>query len=434
MRRTAGVTHVTIFTKPDLCGGNCLYCPTVPALPKSYLPHSNLKRHDLTYSSRDQIRYWLSDNERRGGLGSKLEVLILGGSFTAHRASYQEEFLRGIYEGVDGEADDIIARHAAGDGRRIIGVTVEARPNQITHENVDRLFRAGVTKIEIGVQSLDDDVLKFNDRGHLSDEVARATRVIKSAGLKVGYHLLFGMPGASHESDLRSALRVFEDARFQPDHLKIYICEMFKREFMRRRLVALFDSGEWRPLDREARLRLFGEVVPRIPTFLRISRIGRKVAGDEFEAESVKLSRADIEKHFGCACIRCREPLPARPTTFGNLVTKTQRLSNEEVFVEIGPENGRTCLGLLRLRLNADAGIVRELHVYGIEAAPGGESPHQHRGIGKRLMAEAERITSEAGREKLGVASGVGVRRYYEKLGYALGERDLLWKKITMAA
>src|SRR5688572_30098824 len=101
MRRTAGVTHVTIFTRPDSCGGNCLYCPSVPSLPKSYLPHSNISRHNLTYSSADQIRYWLNDNERRGGRGSKVEVLILGGSFTAHSIEYQEEFLRNIYVGVD---------------------------------------------------------------------------------------------------------------------------------------------------------------------------------------------------------------------------------------------------------------------------------------------------------------------------------------------
>lgn len=437
MRKTAGVTHVTIFTRPDVCGGACLYCPKVPDLPKSYLPHSDIKRYDLDYNSQDQLRYWLDDNKRRGGVGSKLEVLVLGGSFTAHPFDYQNEFLRGIYLGVEGRPDDgsslealVANHHHRQEGRRVIGITVESRPNLITAELAERLFDAGVTKIEIGVQSLDDGVLKFNDRGHYSDEVARATRIIKDAGLKIGYHLLFGMPGASHESDVDSALRVFEDSAFQPDHLKVYFCEMFKREFMRDRLVKLYDAGEWVPLGLKERHRLMEDVMPKIPRYIRVSRIGRKIAGDEMEGELHRLNRSDIEREYGCRCVRCREPYLNRHTDGESAEIAVTRVSDCEFFIEARPTEHDVCLGLLRLRLHRKHGVVRELHVYGTESRPGEEGRHQHRGIGKRLMEAAEKLTREEGRQRLAVASGVGVRTYYERLGYRIEDDSMVWKEI----
>lgn len=436
MRRTAGVTHVTIFTRPDVCGGNCLYCPTVPAVPKSYLPHSNIARHGLSYSAAEQIRHWLGRNQARGGTGAKLEILVLGGSFTAHPLEYQEEFLRGIYEGVDGECasaslDALVERHHASTGRRIIGITVESRPNLITREVVDRLFAAGVTKIEMGVQCLDDAVLDFVERGHHASAVAAATRIIKDAGLKVGYHMLFGLPSASFESDVASSRRVFDDPDFQPDHLKIYFCEMFRREFMRPRLVELFDSGRWTPLDEAARYRLLEAVLPRVPRFMRISRIGRKIAGDELESPHVRIHRDVPERDFGCRCVRCREPFVRKETLPGAFEVGIEAISDREIFIEARPAGRDVCLGLLRLRLYDDRAVVRELHVYGLESAPGEEGRHQHRGIGKALMAEAERAVAERGAIALAVASGVGVRPYYSALGYALDSGNFMVKDVS---
>jgi elongator complex protein 3 len=445
VRRTAGVTHVTLFTRPDVCGGNCLYCPSVPSVPKSYLPHSYVGRHGLSYDAREQLRYWLADNRRCGGVGEKLEILILGGSFVAHPEEYQREFLRGIYLAVESERRDdsrsleeLVAAHETSSSRRIVGITVEARPNQITDEVVRRLFAAGVTKIEMGVQSLDDDVLDFVERGHRSDAVARATAAVRRNGLKTGYHLLFGMPGSTPESDLASAARALEEPCFRPDHLKIYFCEMFRRDFMRKRLVELYDSGTWKPMSIDRRFALLGEMIPRVPSTIRISRIGRKIAGDELEsaagavgaAADSRIPRGDVERRFGCRCVRCREPRVRRETLLEASEIVAARLDHEELHLEARPRGRLTCYGLLRMRVAGSEAIVRELHVYGTEAAPGNAGIHQHRGVGRRLMAEAERVARENGLRSLGVASGVGVRRYYERLGFRLRPDALMAKEL----
>lgn len=436
MRRSAGVAHVTVFTKPDACGGNCLYCPRVPGVPKSYLPHSHVGRQGLSYSSEEQMRHWIDQMKTRGRVSDKIEVLILGGSFTALASDYAIEFLRGVYRGAasepeEGRLDELVARHAESDDRRIIGITVESRPNLITKEVVERLFAYGVTKIELGVQSLDDEVLAFNDRGHGAGEVARATRIIKEFGMKVGYHLLLGMPGASLESDVKSAERIFEDASYQPDHLKIYVCEMFRREFMRERLVRLFDAGEWSPMSRSQRLAAFAEIIPRVPEFIRISRIGRKIAGDELERVHVRFDRSEVEKRFACRCVRCREPLPGRPTREGDIEIHARVISPEEVFIEARPAGGRTSLGLLRLRCRGrGSAVVRELHVYGLVAPRGETGPHQHKGVGRRLMAEAEKLVSGGASPAIEVASGVGVRKYYSALGYSIECSGMMRKNL----
>ncbi|RMH58941.1 MAG: GNAT family N-acetyltransferase [Candidatus Hydrogenedentota bacterium] len=427
MRKTAGVTHLTVFTRPAACGGDCLYCPKVPSLPKSYLPHSNIARHGLDYEAAGQVRYWWEQNRLRGGVGEKLEIIVLGGSFTAHPVEYQRRFLKGIYEAVDGEApgadlEEVVRRHQESSGPRIIGITIESRPNLLERRHLENLFRWGVTKVEIGVQSLDEDVLEFNERGHGVQAVIDATRMVRDVGLKIGYHILFGMPGSSPEKDIETVRRVFSEAEFLPDHVKFYFCEMFRREFMKPRLVALFESGEWRPATREARVALMKRVIPMVASSTRISRVGRKVAGDEFEGEMIRLDRDRLERSFGCRCVRCREPRLDEDVDSREGRIVEERLSGEEVHLEYRPVGGETCFGLLRLRLLAEEAIVRELHVYGREARRGETTPHQHRGVGKALMAAAEAVASREGRRRVRVSSGIGVRGYYGRLGYRLDE------------
>ena len=439
MRRTSGITHITVFTHPDECGGNCLYCPNAPTVPKSYLPHSFIGNMNLTYSSHVQLSHWLDQNTRRRGAGSKLEVIILGGSFTKHPKEYRRQFLEGLYKAVDqiDENEDIsleelVAKHhERSTARHIIGITIESRPNLITEEMVDELFRAGVTKIEMGVQSLDDEVLDFVERGHAASAVSNATEIIRRYGLKVGYHMLFGMAGSSMQSDLDSVNKVFDSPDFQPDHIKFYFCEMFKREFMRPRLVELFDSGEWRPWSVEKREEMLEKVLPNVPDFMRISRIGRKSAENEHEEEKLRINRSDSELKFGCRCVRCREPKPNRETNVEDLYVHTDRLGDKEVYFEVKPRGYDVCLGLLRFRLNDDHAIVRELHVYGLETKPGEDGIHQHKGVGKMLMQAAEEfVESNTSFSRIGVASGVGVRKYYESLGYEMGEKDFVWKSV----
>jgi elongator complex protein 3 len=435
MRRTAGITHITLFTEPAPCGGECLYCPTIPGQPRSYLPHADVSRFGLTHDAGTQMRYWLNGPRSSHAIGSKIELLLLGGSFLAHPIEYQETFLAGVYRAVTGLADstvpieELIAHHARDAGPRLIGITIEARPDQVTEADLARLFRLGVTKIEIGAQSLDDRVLSLNDRGHAASATATAVTTIRRAGLKVGAHLLLGLPGASFESDLESARRLLLDPAVTPDHLKVYFCEFFRREFMRPRLVEHVDAGAWRPLDHPERLALLERIIPIVPSRLRISRIGRKHADDELDRPARRMTRGDAERHFGCRCVRCREPRPNSAWN-GEMRLVEERISEEEWHLEARTLDSDVCLGLLRLHVESGGAIVRELHVYGIETPLGERGPHQHRGVGKRLMALAEDRTRSAGASRLLVASGTGVRSYYEKLGYKLDFGDFMTKLI----
>ena len=440
MRPSSGVTPVTIFTQPYACGGNCLFCPTVPEIPKSYLPHSDVRKKGLSHDAAGQMRHWLSFIESRGGIARKIEVVVLGGSFTAHPPEYQREFLRGIYRGVDGgeDAGDLeacVERHAAGSGRRIIGITVETRPDLVTRESIEALFAAGVTKIELGVQSLDDDVLAFNERGHGAAETARATALIRGFGLKVGYHVMLGLPGSSTDTDLRTMASVLHDPLHCPDHLKIYFCEMFRREFMRDRLVILYDSGQWSPLSLEQRRTLLRNILPKIPGFMRVSRIGRQTK--EEEIEGMRVRTANVEEEFGCRCIRCREPRPTDPLTEGFTIRETIVTENE-LFLEARPRSDDAsgswrddaCLGVLRLHHENGIATVRELHVYGEESPPGKAGRHQHRGVGRALMAHVEFRSRAHGIGLMKVCCGVGVRSYFEKLGFAIGRGGFACRKV----
>ena len=435
MRKTAGLTHITIFTEPAPCGGKCIYCPSVPEMPKSYLPHADIKKFGLNYSSREQLRYWISKTIDDGMAAKKIEVIILGGSFLAHSRNYRREFIRGIYEAIDGDApnstaEEIIERHSSSAERRIIGITIEARPDQIDKASLEEIFRLGVTKVELGVQSLNDEILEFNKRGHSSKDVESAVAVTRDFGLKVGFHLLLGMPGSNFEKDIVSSERALKDSRFRPDHIKFYFCEMFKKEFMDPELRKLFEEGKWKPLDKREREALLEVILPMVPESTRISRIGRKCADSEVEGERFFIDRGNVERKFKCRCIRCREPLPKFETDMKSVIVADEKWRENEVYFEARPESENRCLGLLRLHINSTRSIVRELHVYGIETPTGEHGIHQHKGIGKMLLKAAEDYSKRFGCKIIFVASGVGVREYYRKKGYILNEDGFMEKEL----
>jgi len=438
MRSNSGVTPITIFTKPHPCGGSCIFCPTVPEIPKSYLPRVNVANKGLSYSSCEQIRYWLSYLDNRGGVCNKIEVIILGGSFLAHTIDYIRYFIIKIYEAIDGplhsdaNIEEFIERHQFSNNNRVIGITVEARPDHITEDVVNELFALGVTKIEIGVQIISDVVLEFNNRGHGVDAIKNATSIIKNSGLKVGYHLLFGMPGSSIDIDIKSTIEVVTDPSFQPDHVKLYFCEMFKREFMDRQLVSLYDNNKWAPYSDAERIKLINAIIPIIPRFIRISRIGRKASNQDLEFTRPQLIRDKYEKALGCKCIRCREPVNFvfKKELIENLVVHD--ISDKDIFIEISDCTTNSCFGILRLRrLKSGKAVIRELHVYGQETKLGEEGVFQHHGVGSKLLKIAEKTVKEKWNTNyLGVASGVGVRLYYARHGFGLNEDNIMWKKI----
>lgn len=431
MRSGSGVTPITVFSKPAKCGGACLFCPDVPGLPKSYLPRSRLESINLDYSPFAQIKHWLEKLFARRAVASKLEVIVLGGSFTNHPISYQKEFLSGIYHAIEGfsemvyDIDEIIKIHQTSKSPRIIGITIETRPDLVRRDDISQLFMWGVTKVELGIQSTDELVLKLNNRTQTKQTILDAVHALKTSGLKVGFHLLFGMPHSNILSDKNTVLTIFRDPRLLPDHLKIYFCESFKGKYIADAFNLLKERSEWRPLNIDEREEIARFVFSHCPTFVRISRVGRKFSRDDVDIFIDPINRAKLENESRCECIRCREP--KKDAVFSSISIKSICLGDNEHYFEATTQDN-LCLGLMRIRYENKEAIIRELHVYGKEIRLDQyTTAQQHRKIGKCLLHTAETVFCKA--NKVRVAAGIGVRAYYISLGYELDAHGYMMKK-----
>jgi len=301
------------------------------------------------------------------------------------------------------------------------------------------MLEFGATRVELGVQTLDDDVLRLVERGHGVQAVIDATRLLKQHGFKVYYHWMPGLPGMTPERDLETFRRVFDDPDFRPDGLKLYPTMVVAGT----RLEQWYREGRYQPYDDAAMTALVGLMKGMVPPYVRISRVLRDIPSQFITAGMKTSLRGPVRKwmyehDIECRCIRCREFGLRVRDGGGTGVPALRRLDydasgGKEVFLSFEDEGG-TLFGLLRLRLQAEAvpalgerghgptAIIRELHVYGPELPlrVQGSSAAQHRGLGKALLREAERIAREEfSAEELLVLSGVGAREYYRhEFGY----------------
>jgi elongator complex protein 3 len=277
-------------------------------------------------------------------------------------------------------------------------MTVETRPDCLDAQEVDRLLWLGVTRVELGVQNVYDDVYELVERGHTVRDVVEATRLLKDSGLKVCYHMMPGLPGSDPERDLEGFRTIFEDARFRPDMLKIYPTLVIKGT----KLYDWWSEGSYEPLSTDAAVGLVAKMKELVPPWVRIMRIQRDIPSTEPDPENLEVVRRVYEASEG--------------------VENNKSVEDEEADVLVG---------ILMLRIPSEgahrpealpqSAFVRELHVYGRMVPVGSRlsDSWQHRGWGGVLMAKAERIASEEyGVEKLLVMSALGTKRYYERLGY----------------
>ncbi len=449
-RILSGIAVVTVAAKPYRCPtqAHCIYCPggIRYGTPQSYTPESPSVIHASRYSydPRKQVESHLAAFERRGYPTSKVEVVIVGGTFLYYPQDYREEFIRGIFEGLNGrEHSSLEEAHSTNEisMHRCVGLTVETRPDFCREEHVDRMLSYGTTRVEIGAQILDDDVLRLVKRGHTVDDVVEAIRIAKDAGLKVGIHMMPCLPGSDREKDLKSFWKLFNDERFKPDMLKIYPTLVMKTAPLYR----LYLKGRYDPCTTDEVVDLIIDVKRMVPPWLRIMRIQREippraiVAGPNMGSLRQLVQEELKRRGLRCRCIRCREVGRNRiePTKIGQFkLTRRMYHASEgrEYFLSFEDDEERLA-AFLRLRVPSvkahrseikerPAAIVRELRVYGMTVDVGDRDVNgwQHRGLGRRLMVEAERIArEELGMDKLVVISAVGTRGYYRKLGY---ERD----------
>ncbi len=443
IRTMSGVAPVAVMTSPCDCPhGRCIYCPGGAAnnTPQSYTGKEPAARRAANheYDPYGQTKARLEQFRAIGHRTDKVDLIVMGGTFTSRPVEYQGWFVKRCFDAMNGsESEDLASAHLANETApaRCVGMTVETRPDWFKAPQLEHAMSLGATKVEFGVQSLDDAVLDGVKRGHHVSDVVDATRRAKDAGLKVCYHMMPGLPGSSPENDLSDFVRLFEDDRFKPDMLKIYPTLVIKGT----ELFEMWERGTYTPPALDDMVRLLARAKRVVPPWVRILRVQRDIPVQLIEAGVMKSHLREIvlaqmrDEGSPCRCIRCREVghVPkARelPEDVGVELRSTGYGASGgiETFLSFEIPSIDSLIGYARLRFPADGGraaLVRELHVYGQLVPidePGGRH-WQHKGFGERLLRECERRSAEAGFEEIRVTSGVGARNYYRRLGY---ERD----------
>jgi elongator complex protein 3 len=450
-KSNSGVAVVSLLTKPFPCPGRCTYCPTEVSMPKSYLSKEPAAARALSndFDPRKQIFARLQSLITNGHSVEKVEMIIIGGTWSFYHPAYQEYVVSECFRAcndfsLNGEHKESEKKPIAKLQKenetaacRMIGLSIETRPDYITPIEIRRLRDFGVTKVEIGVQHLDDDILKLTKRDMKAADIAKATERLRDAGFKIVYHMMPNLPGSNPEKDIDVFRELFsEGSGYHPDMLKIYPCMVLEHS----ELFETWKAGGFRPYTDEELMHVLRGAKKSVPPYVRILRVIRDIPASYVRAGS-KISNMrqwlqEDQKKFGwrCKCIRCRE-VREREVRFEDFELRRivyRTISGTEIFLSFEKKDDEVLASFVRIRLPdknkepvlsvlKNSALVRELHTYGRLAKIGaiGEQS-QHVGFGRRLMEEAEKIARDAGYKKLAVISGVGVRRYYQKLGYSL--------------
>jgi len=430
----AGVTPIAVMSAPRKCPhGTCLYCPSLQ-VPQSYTPLSPpvIRAKMLNYSAFEQVKSRLKAFKLMNHPTDKIELIIMGGTFLSFPPSYQYKFIKNCYDALNSKKSNNLEQAKKLNekaGHRCVALCIETRPDFCGEKEIKRMLEFGCTRVELGVQAIDDKIYKLVNRGHKLIDVIKATKNLKNAGFKVGYHLMPGIYGSNPNKDLKMFKEIFQEENFKPDQLKIYPCQVIKSSGLEQ----LYKKGKYKPYTKQQIQDLLVKFYQIVPEYCRIMRIMREIPPEFLVAGTERIDlRKDIEaeikkRNLKISEIRFREiGFKLRDKKKSEKISRKLKLKEANYKASDGQEhflqfiNTQNILfGLLRLRINKDnSAFVRELHVYGKSTEIGLKGNIQHQGLGKKLMKEAENITKQAGIKKLSVISGVGVREYYRKLGY----------------
>lgn len=444
MRTLSGVTTVTVLTKPYPCPGRCIFCPDEVRMPKSYLSDEPgaMRAVEHDFDPYAQVASRLEALRAVGHPTDKIELLILGGTFTSYPREYQSWFVKRCFEAMNApeverptlEEDQQVNETAA---HRNVGLSIETRPDEITVEELQWLRSLGVTKVQMGAQSMDDSILERNQRGHTVAQLQHAVNLLRAGGFKIVLHWMPNLLGATLASDRVDFPRLWQGPC--PDEIKIYPTQLLETA----PLYHIWQTGEYQPYTTAELVNLIADIKPGIPRYCRVNRIIRDIPSTHVVAGNKRTSlRQDVHRELQqrgthCDCIRCRE-------VRGELVEmETLKMDDlvypaggaEEHFLSfVTPED--KIAGFLRLSLPGagalhtgmadleQAAIIREVHVYGQSLGMGKEKrgTPQHSGLGTRLMLEAERIAAQRGFRRMAVIAAVGTRQYYLERGFMRGE------------
>ncbi len=439
-RTLSGVAIVAVMTSPFPCPhGKCIYCPGGPdyGTAQSYTGHepAALRASQYNFDPYEQTKARIEQLNTIGHSTDKIDLIVMGGTFTARPQRYQEWFVKRAFDAMNRmdaknlEEAQLINESAK---NRCIGLTVETRPDWFFEREIDFALKLGATRVELGIQTVYDEILEKVKRGHGIRESILATRLAKDAGFKINYHMMPGLPGSSITKDFQAFKEIFENPDFRPDMLKIYPTLVVKGT----ELYEMWRRGEYKSYTLEEMIELLVKVISIVPPWVRIQRIQRDIPAKFIEAGVKKgdlraIVLREMEKRgIRCPDIRCREVGRKGGEEFEMIRRDYDASKGKEVFLSFEDKNFDSIAAFLRLRLPSehahrpeirDAAIVREVKVFGKEVPVGekDEKAWQHRGFGRELMNEAERIAKdEWSAKRVIVISGIGVRNYYRKIGY----------------
>jgi len=468
VRTLSGVTTVTVLTKPYPCPGKCIFCPTDVRMPKSYLPDEPgaMRGLEHDFDPYDQVRSRLEALEAVGHPTDKIELLILGGTWSSYRRDYQEWFVKRCFDALNlnhrdhreeikeisvnsvgsvvknGELAEAQAYNET-TSHRNVGLVIETRPDEITPDEIRWLRYLGVTKVQMGAQSLDDHILEINKRGHDVECTRRATALLRAAGFKIVLHWMPNLLGATPDSDRADFARLWDG--FCPDEIKIYPNQLLANA----ELYEYWQRGEFHPYTTQELIDLIADVKPGIPRYCRVNRVIRDIPSTNVVEGNRRTSlRQDVHRELkrrgtSCQCVRCREVrkqrVNAEKVELHDLVYSTG--TAEEHFISFDTPDDKLA-GFIRLSLPSQespetgledlsgAALIREVHVYGQSLPVGAEKDGaaQHSGLGTQLLEEAEKMAGEHSFRRMAVISAIGTRQYYIDRGFERGELYLVKK------
>ena len=476
-RTMSGVAIVAVMCHPHKCPhGRCFYCPESDIAPPSYTGEEPAALRGRMYEFHPYVQCFnrLKQLKKIGHPIDKVELIIMGGTFPSRDLCYQEWFVsqclkamtdfgliienkptnyeynldhdeirrfeKGIlktYPPNDYVLIDDVQKANENSKVRCIGMTFETRPDYCKKEHINRMLDFGVTRVELGVQTLSDELYKKIKRGHTIADVIEANQLLRDSAVKVAMHM---MPGlfSDEKQDLKMFKQLFSDDSFKPDMLKIYPCLVTKGS----ELYDLWKAGEYAPYSDEEAVELIVKVKEILPKWVRTMRIQRDIPSTLIEAGVKKSNLGELvynrldERHISCQCIRCREighKKTSRPYSLDEFELFRETYTaceGQEHFLSIEDINEESIAGFLRLRFPSEnrfrgeitdrTSLVRELHVYGNMIKIGDKNPKigQHTGFGERLLREAERLSIDNGYDQVAIISGIGSRNYYRKFGY----------------
>jgi elongator complex protein 3 len=459
VRTLSGVTTVTVLTKPYPCPGKCIFCPTDVRMPKSYLPDEPgaMRGLEHDFDPYAQVRSRIQALETLGHPTDKIELLILGGTWSSYKRDYQEWFVKRCFDAMNAplssphlapqnggtEGGGLDQAHAMNEtaAHRNVGLVIETRPDEITPDELRWLRHLGVTKVQMGAQSLDDRILELNKRGHDVECTRRATALLRAAGFKIVLHWMPNLHGATPESDRTDFARLWQG--FCPDEIKIYPNQLLANA----ELYEYWLRGEFHPYTTEQLIDLIADIKPTIPRYCRVNRVIRDIPSTNVVEGNRRTSlRQDIHdemKRRGtrCQCVRCREVRgrAVEPSLLELDDHVYEADQAEEHFISFVTPDDKLA-GFIRLSLPAGhapdtrlvdlegAALIREVHVYGQSLPVGAEKEGaaQHAGLGTHLLQQAEMVARRNGFRRLAVISAVGTRGYYLERGFERGELYLV--------